>query len=488
MSRPIIFGYILILCFLSAPVFAQEESSPTSGQEAGQAVYEKWCVHCHGEEGEGDGPAADFFTPRPRDFTFGLYKIRSTGSGQLPTDADLVRMIRDGMPGTGMPNWDETLSEKKIQQVVQYIKSFSGKFERAKEPPLEIKMGTPPRPNDVSIARGKEVFTELECFKCHGEAGRGDGPSAPELEDDWEYPIWPRNLTRKWEFRGGHRPEDIYRRVMGGVAGTPMPSFVDSLNEEKTWDLVNYVLSLSPEEQPPLRFVLKAKKIEGEIPSEPDDPMWSEAELSEYPLVGQVILEPRLFTPTVTAVQAQAYYNDDAIALRVVWDDPTETEPDPDEEIYEDAVGVQFPVQIPKGLRRPYFLMGDSELPVNLWRWGSEGKEVFEQNAWGMNRLQDQEESNQQVEGTVKYHQGQYQLVLTRSLTTDEKALEFIPMAFFVWDGFNSETGEQMALSHWYYLLLEPPLSAEVYFYPPLAVVLAAGIQWWFIRRMKRSS
>jgi cbb3-type cytochrome c oxidase subunit III len=482
-----LFLFATLYCLLAVPA--------GFSQEAGKKVYEKWCINCHGDEGAGDGPGADFFTPRPRDFTYGLYKIRSTGSGQLPTDADLVNIIRHGMPGTGMPDWDDTLTEEEIQQVVEYIKSFSGKFARAKNPPIEIEMGTPTQSTEESIARGKEVFTELECFKCHGNEGRGDGPSAAELEDDWEYPIWPRNLTRKWEFRGGHRPEDIYRRVMGGAAGTPMPSFVDSLDEEKTWDLVNYVLSLSPEEQPPLRFVLKAKKIDGEIPSEPDDPMWSEAEISEYPLVGQVIQEPRLFTPTVTAVRVQAFYNDETISLRVVWDDPTETEPDPDEEIYEDAIGVQFPVQIPQGSKRPYFLMGDAELPVNLWRWGSEGKEVFEQNAWGMDRLQDQTPSVQLVEGTVKYHNGQYRLVLRRSLMTKEKDLnvqfepgKFIPMAFFVWDGFNSETGKEMALSQWYYLLLEPPLSTKVYLYPPLAIVLAAGVQWWFIRRIKKSS
>ena len=91
------FGRVLLLsavfCLLPLPLLAQEEGGMTPDQEAGKKVYEKWCINCHGDSGEGNGPAADFFTPRPRDFTYGLYKIRSTQSGQLPTDEDLVRVI-----------------------------------------------------------------------------------------------------------------------------------------------------------------------------------------------------------------------------------------------------------------------------------------------------------------------------------------------------------------------------------------------------------
>ena len=492
------FGRVLLLsavfCLLPLPLLAQEEGGMTPDQEAGKKVYEKWCINCHGDSGEGNGPAADFFTPRPRDFTYGLYKIRSTQSGQLPTDEDLVRVIGHGMSGTGMPNWDETLSEQEIKQVAQYVKTFSAKFARATEPPAVIKMGTPPKSTPESVERGKKIFTELECFKCHGDEGRGNGPSAVELTDDWEYPIWPRNLTRNWEFRGGNRPEDVFRRIIGGVAGTPMPSFVDSLDEAKTWDLVNYVLSLSPKERPPLQLVLKAKRVEGEVPTQPDDPLWAQADLSEYPLVGQVIQEPRRFTPKVDAVQVQAIYNGQDIAFRLSWDDPTETEPDPDQEIYEDAVRMQFPVETPTGPKRPYFLMGDSESPVNLWRWGSGEKGITEQNARGTENVNDQPQSSQEVQGTVIFHNGQYRAVLKRTLTTADlendvqfEPGKFISMAFQVWDGFSGETGKRMAISHWYYLLLEPPVPTKVYLYPPVAVVLAAGVQWWIIRRLRRA-
>ena len=394
-----------------------------------------------------------------------------------------------------MPSWTEVLKNEEIRQVVEYIKTFSGKFARAKSPPKVIQMGTPPKATPESIARGKKLFTELECFKCHGNEGRGDGPSAVELEDDWEYPIWPRNMTRGWEFRGGHSPKDIFRRVIGGVSGTPMPSFADSLDVAKTWDLVHYVHSLSSDEAPPLRYVLNANKIEGELPNSPDDPLWSQAEVAEYPLVGQIIQDPRLFTPTVTGVQVQALYTMDTIAFRFSWDDPTHTEPDPDAEIDQDAFAVQFPVEIPKGTKRPYFLMGDSDSAVNLWRWGTGQSRVLEINAKGMDRLEEQSPSDQAVEGSIQYENGRYRLVMTRSLETadidgDIQFIpgEFISIAFFIWDGFNYETGKQMAISHWYYLLLEPPVPVKVYIYPPLAVILALGFQWWFIRRLRGSS
>src|SRR5206468_10159418 len=70
---------------------------------AGRVVYVKWCAGCHGDGGAGDGPAAAYMLPRPRNFTGGLYKIRTTASGQLPTDADLLRAIDEGLPGSAMP-------------------------------------------------------------------------------------------------------------------------------------------------------------------------------------------------------------------------------------------------------------------------------------------------------------------------------------------------------------------------------------------------
>ena len=78
-------GLILLLAAFPIMAFAQGKQAPAAS-EAGKALYDDKCAHCHGIEGAGDGSGAENLLPRPRDFTRGLYKIRSTESAQLPTD------------------------------------------------------------------------------------------------------------------------------------------------------------------------------------------------------------------------------------------------------------------------------------------------------------------------------------------------------------------------------------------------------------------
>jgi len=102
---------------------------PVQDTAHGKAVYVKWCAGCHGDTGAGDGPAASHMLPRPRDFTGAIYKIRTTASGQLPTDQDVLRSIDDGLPGTAMPAWKDRLSERERRDVVAYLKTFSAFFQ-----------------------------------------------------------------------------------------------------------------------------------------------------------------------------------------------------------------------------------------------------------------------------------------------------------------------------------------------------------------------
>ena len=99
----------------AAPIYAQD----------GKIVYDKWCAGCHGDAGAGDGYGSKTMLPHPRDFTKGVYKIRTTASGEIPTDDDLRHIIEVGMPGTAMPEWKSRLSAGEIGAVIQYIKSFS---------------------------------------------------------------------------------------------------------------------------------------------------------------------------------------------------------------------------------------------------------------------------------------------------------------------------------------------------------------------------
>src|SRR4029078_10016309 len=197
-------------------------------QARGKAVYDKHCTECHGVDGKGDGPGASYVAPRPRDFSSGRYKIRSTETGSVPTDDDLVNSVRQGLYGTAMPAWDRILSDTDIQDVVAYIKSLSPQFAT---PPkgLEPGDGTPSSPE--SISRGQQVYEKLQCGKCHGTDGRGTGAVTTEFQDDWKQPLPTPDLTQPWSFRGGATSRDIYLRFRTGMAGTPMPSFIDAAND-----------------------------------------------------------------------------------------------------------------------------------------------------------------------------------------------------------------------------------------------------------------
>jgi mono/diheme cytochrome c family protein len=140
-----------------------------------------------------------------------------------------------------MPAWDRILSDTDIQDVVAYIKSMSPQF--ATPPKVaEPGEGTPSSPD--SISRGQQVYEKLQCGKCHGTDGRGTGAVTTEFQDDWKQPLPAADLTQPWSFRGGATSRDIYLRFRTGMAGTPMPSFIEAANDKEMWDLANYIVSL----------------------------------------------------------------------------------------------------------------------------------------------------------------------------------------------------------------------------------------------------
>ena len=52
-----------------------------------------------------------------------------------------------------------------------------------------VTVPTPPPMTPERLSRGKQLYAEAECLACHGERGRGDGPSAPTLKDNRDLPI-----------------------------------------------------------------------------------------------------------------------------------------------------------------------------------------------------------------------------------------------------------------------------------------------------------
>src|SRR5437870_8336666 len=214
-----------------------------------------------------------------------------------------------------------------------------------------------------------ELYEAIECNKCHGTDGRADGPSRPELKDDWGNPIAPANLTMPWRFRGGSAPVDVATRLANGVVGTPMPSCIDSVEKpEDVWHLANYILSLGPR---PLTYatLVSVTNVSDAIPDDPDAAFWKAIAPNHIALLGQVIVDPRNFNPSIDLVSVRAVYHDKEIAFHLTWDDPTQSVEDAAKKTYADAISLQFPPQPRPGPERPYFLMGDASDGVYLLRW-----------------------------------------------------------------------------------------------------------------------
>jgi mono/diheme cytochrome c family protein len=286
--------------------------------QRGRNLYLRHCMHCHGVSGDGAGPTAQYFRVKPRDYRRGIIKFTSTKTTvPKPSRDDLFRIVKLGVPGTYMPSF-MLLPDDEVKSIAEYVRwlAMRGEMERKLNAWLnldysktsvadaeataaeiqaefdtawaedssdniqryggDLKMDwedadkaesvdnptTPRTPTSPeSIKRGREIFVgkTAKCATCHGETGRGNGPSTEGfndlpgqpgvksdkagLFDDWGNIVKPRNLTTG-VFRGGRRPIDIYRRIHTGIKGTPMPGAGKSLTDEQIWDVVNYVLSI----------------------------------------------------------------------------------------------------------------------------------------------------------------------------------------------------------------------------------------------------
>jgi mono/diheme cytochrome c family protein len=262
-----------------------------------EEIYQFRCAVCHGEEGAGDGPAAEFVYPRPRDFTMGLFKYKTSPAEYPPRDEDLFNIIKYGLTGTSMVGWSELLTDAQISDLVLVIKKFdiSGTWapEDAEDekfddeghylgPDFISVMAQEPTDGRVpyaaeSLSLGKEVYEE-NCRKCHGEAGRGNITSGELLEDDHGYRTWARDLTQPWTWRmtegvpgndeqsRAETIRNIYTRLSVGMPGTPMPAHraadaeeEDAINLEDRWHVANYTFSLrSDTSAPGERAVIEA--------------------------------------------------------------------------------------------------------------------------------------------------------------------------------------------------------------------------------------
>ena len=502
--------------------------------DAGKAIYFRKCVWCHGPDGAGDGPSAIRLATKPRNFNQGTFKIRHTGSGDLPTDEDLFLTVTNGLPGSAMPPWGEILSVEERKQVVTFVKNVLVKDRNFNDPDetlTVIDYGQQIESSPESIEKGKEIFmTKAKCVECHGVEGRGNGNLTQR--DDWGFPIFPADLTKPWNLRGNRRdpynPRNIFREVSTGLNGTPMPSFADTLSIEERWHVANFVISLSPRypidketNKPQIQFVIKGKFLaDGALPAEASDPRWNALQPQYVGMASQIIQPPRHFIRTVDDIRVRSLFNDKEVAFLFEWNDRTESHLDATKEavydakrisseafplinttgithendeaegpmkgvnpedvgVYNDGVAIQFAQawqQLPQP-EKPYFIHGDTKRGTDIWKWESDGA-TKELEGHGLEDVVVRDSKNVTVSG-AKWTDGRWQLVLKRPLQTDDKEksaqLEVgknIPIVFFAWDGDAGERDGKMALSTYYYLMLEPPVPQIVYTAPPIVGVI----------------
>lgn len=216
--------------------------------ESGKMLFENRCSGCHGIKGDGRGPASSMLDIKPRDLTRGIFKFKSGASGTMPTTADLMKTLNQGLPGSSMPSF-RLMTEVEKLSLIEYVKTLAPN-EWAKKPVADGK-GLTQRPKGVFekkddfiayAKKGQVWFQELGCTSCHGVSGRGDGPSANTLKDMWGQPIKPADFSRKF-IRRGWTVDDIAASVTFGVDGTPMPAYGDSVPKpEVVWQISAYIL------------------------------------------------------------------------------------------------------------------------------------------------------------------------------------------------------------------------------------------------------
>lgn len=249
--------------WLNTPAASSHIGNLTGRAKAAAMDFRRYCMVCHGELGDGNGESAQWVDPRPRDFTLGQFKCRSTPTGTLPTDEDLFDTIARGLDRSNMPPWN-TFTRQERADLVAYIKHFSPRWQTEKPgTPISI----PPEPEVTAdrVKAGQALFQKLECWKCHGVEGRANGPSSDTLTDDQNRPIKAYNFTEGARPKCGGTDQDIYRIFMTGLDGTPMPSFSDNVKPDEAWDLVFYLRTLEPMQS-------KAKEIAKQLGLKPINP------------------------------------------------------------------------------------------------------------------------------------------------------------------------------------------------------------------------
>lgn len=375
---------------------ADDAPPPTAAAAmSGKEHYLRHCAACHGERGDGQGIAAPYLFPKPRDFRAGRFRLVSTDN-YVPTPEDLEAVLIRGMPGSAMPPWAHLPAEARkalAEQVMEFrregvreefiriLKDEDGltdeeiaaddiqqliadEIARATTPGATTDVPPLAQPDAAAIARGRETYVRLGCVSCHGKEGKGDGVDV--MYDAEGFPSTARDYTAGI-FKGGHDAASLYRRIAYGMPGTPMPSTPANLaTPEQVVELVHFLLSLSDEETRQAAILRRNRIVvqrANTLPIEPNSDEWSRIEgtwINMTPLWWRDGADPGL--------EVQAVHDGEQIAFRLSWRDSTPDEHTARSEAFEDAVALE----LYRGDAEPFLGMGDPASPIDVWFWDAD--------------------------------------------------------------------------------------------------------------------
>jgi hypothetical protein len=258
-------------------------------------------------------------------------------------------------------------------------------------------------------------------------------------------------------------------------------------------------------------LIVMAKKVSGELPSDPKDGAWGRAVAINVPLVPQVMAKPRIYESKIKELKVRAMHNTKDIAFLVEWNDPTEDYA-VDIDKFSDAVALEFPSQTAK--EKPHFAMGDKENTVNIWFWKAAWQRGEEEGrlyamvddfaggieagnpvsrprttpveniiAQGFGSATDMEKADKQNVTGKGIRDGNKWLVLFKRPLSSSERFEALfkeggvtPVAFAVWDGSEGDRGGRKVVSTWYYVGLETEEKMTTYIYPVITFLASAAI------------
>jgi DMSO reductase family type II enzyme heme b subunit len=516
--KPAMFPLPALAAMLAAAIFLPESiaAAPVAQSVTGREVYDQHCAACHGATGDGNGPAAVWLYPKPRDFSAGQYKIKSTPAQSLPTDEDLYRSITRGLPGSSMPGFSY-LPETERHAVVAYVKELTAytnpagqrvnRFAEAKaRGTLLPAVVVPPEPAATvqELTLGREMYQKMSCALCHGETGAGDGTQVPTLKDASGLPVRPRDFNTGL-LRGGHTGRDLYLRIHNGLPGTPMiPYGEDQMKPAERWALVHYVQSLrrtdvsvndllAPEDS-----AIRVQRVK-KLPTGPMDNFWESLDPVRVPL--------NPLWPEPNQVYAVAVSDGKKLAVLLQWRDELPQNTAIRVQDFQDGAALQFSLSGKCG----FLGMGDKENPVNLWNWKAgwqaeaEGggvpdmdsvyqsmhsdawtftnystahsagnvisqphkTPVEDANAAGFGSFRSQPIKQQNVQGKGVWHDGFWSVIFVRDLKSkDADDVKFVtgtavPVAFAIWNGEQHDRNGRKMVSNWYQLILDDGKTAK---------------------------